>query len=106
MENWREAMTKCYLVAEVTITNPGPYVEYQQKVPAIVARYGGKYLTRAGAMHPLEGDLGIKRMVIVEFESLDTARRFYESAEYAPLLKLRKETTESHVALVEGYAAA
>ena len=99
-------MTKCYLVADVTITNPGPYVEYQQKVPAIVARYGGKYLTRAGALHPLEGDLGIKRMVIVEFESLDTARRFYESAEYAPLLKLRKETTQSHVALVEGYAAA
>ena len=61
-------MTKCYLVADVTVTNPGPYVEYQQKVPAIVARYGGKYLTRAGALHPLEGDLGIKRMVIVEFD--------------------------------------
>jgi len=67
---------------------------------------GGKYLTRAGTSHPLEGDLGIARMVIVEFESLDTARRFYESAEYAPLLKMRKENTQSHVALVEGYAAA
>ena len=99
-------MTKCYLVANVTITDAGPYTEYQQKVPAIVARYGGKYLARAGAMHPLEGDLGIERMVIVEFESLDIARRFYESAEYAPLLKLRKETTRSHVAFVEGWAAA
>jgi uncharacterized protein (DUF1330 family) len=104
--NWRDVMPKCYLVANVTITDPGPYVEYQQKVPAIVARHGGKYLARAGTMHPLEGDLGIERMVIVEFESMDTARRFYESAEYAPLLKLRKETTRSQVALVEGYATA
>ena len=99
-------MTKCYMVADVTITNPGPYVEYQKKVPAIVAQYGGKYLARAGSLHHLEGDLGIKRMVIVEFESMDAARRFYESAEYAPLLKLRKETTQSQVAFVEGYAAA
>ena len=50
-------MAKCYLVAEVTITNPGPYVEYQQKVPAIVARYGGKYLTRAGAFIPWRATL-------------------------------------------------
>jgi uncharacterized protein (DUF1330 family) len=99
-------MAKCYLVANAIATDPGRYVEYQQKVPAIVAKYGGKYLTRAGAMHPVEGDLGLERMVIVEFESLDVARQFYESAEYAPLLKLRKETTRSQVAFIEGFAAA
>jgi uncharacterized protein (DUF1330 family) len=99
-------MTKCYLVADVTVTNPGPYVEYQEKVPALVAKYGGKYLVRAGPMHTMEGDLSIKRMVIVEFESLDAARAFYESADYAPLLKLRKENTRSHLVFVEGYAAA
>ncbi len=98
-------MTKCYLVAEVTVTDPARYTAYQQEVPALVARYGGEYLVRAGAMHPIEGDLGIQRMVIVEFESLAAARRFYESPEYAPLLKLRKETTKSHVSFVEGYAA-
>ena len=31
-------MAKCYLVADVTVTNPGPYVEYQEKVPALVAK--------------------------------------------------------------------
>jgi uncharacterized protein (DUF1330 family) len=39
-------MTKCYLVANVTITESGPYSEYQRKVSAIVAQYGGKYLAR------------------------------------------------------------
>jgi uncharacterized protein (DUF1330 family) len=99
-------MTKCYLVGNVIVTDPGRYAEYQQKVVAIVAQYGGKYLIRVGAVHPLEGDLGIERMVVVEFESLDAARRFYESAEYAPWLKLRKETTRSQIALFEGLAAA
>jgi uncharacterized protein (DUF1330 family) len=99
-------MAKCYLVADVTVTNPGPYVEYQEKVPALVAKYGGKYLVRAGQMHTMEGDLSVKRMVIVEFESLDAARTFYESADYAPLLKVRKENTRSHLVFVEGYAGA
>jgi uncharacterized protein (DUF1330 family) len=40
------------MVASVTVANPGPYVEYQKKVPALVAQYGGKYLVRAGAVHP------------------------------------------------------
>jgi uncharacterized protein (DUF1330 family) len=99
-------MAKAYLVGDVTVTNPGPYVEYQEKVPALVAKYGGKYLFRAGTMHPVEGKLGIERLVIVEFESMNALRRFYESADYAPLLKLRKETTRSHVVFIEGYAAA
>jgi uncharacterized protein (DUF1330 family) len=54
----------------------------------------------------VEGKLGIERLVIVEFESMDALRRFYESADYAPLLKLRKEATRSHVVFIEGYAAA
>jgi len=59
---------------------------------------------RAGAVHALEGELGFDRFVVIEFPSLEAARRFYDSPEYAPLLKLRMETTKSEVALVEGYA--
>jgi uncharacterized protein (DUF1330 family) len=42
--------------------------------------------------------------VVLEFPSLDVARAFYFSPEYAPLLKLRIETTESQVVMIEGYA--
>jgi uncharacterized protein (DUF1330 family) len=72
----------------------------------VIAQYGGRYLVRAGAVHPLEGDLGMDRCVVVEFPSLEAARRSYGSPEYAPLLKLRMETTRSHIALVEGYVPA
>jgi uncharacterized protein (DUF1330 family) len=75
-------------------------------VPAVIEQYGGRYLVRGGTVHPLEGDMGLDRFVVLEFSSMDAARRFYDSPEYAPLLKLRTDTTRSRVAFVEGYAPA
>ncbi len=93
-----------YLIANLTVTDPERYQLYRERVPAIIARYGGRYLVRAGAIHPMEGDLGLDRFVVIEFPSMDAAKRFYDSPEYAPLLKLRVEATRSQVALVEGDA--
>jgi uncharacterized protein (DUF1330 family) len=55
-------------------------------------------------MDRLENAEGFDRVVVLEFPSLDAARAFYHSPEYAPLLKLRIETTESQVVLVDGYS--
>ncbi len=91
-----------YLIANITITNLERYEPYRAQVPAVIEQYGGRYLIRAGAVHPTEGDLGLDRFVVIEFPSLEGARRFYDSPEYAPLLKLRSESSRSQVALVEG----
>lgn len=91
-----------YMIANITVTDPERYPPYRAQVPAVVAQYGGRFLVRAGAVHPLEGEFGFDRFVIIEFPSLETAKRFYDSPEYAPLLKLRMETTRSQVAFVEG----
>ena len=95
-----------YLIANITVTDPERYPPYRAQVPEVVARYGGRFLVRAGAVHPLEGEFGFDRFVVIEFPSMEAARRFYGSPEYAPLLKLRMETTRSQVAFVEGYAPA
>jgi len=92
---------KCYLFANVVVHSPDRFAEYLQKVPEIVASYGGKYIVRGGSVHPLEGDLGIERSVIIEFSSRAAARTFYESEEYAPMLSLRIETTKSKLALID-----
>ena len=52
------------------------------------------------------GDLGFDRCVVLEFPSVQDVRKFYDSPEYAPLLKLRRETTVSHVVIVEGFSGA
>ncbi len=96
----------CYLIANITVTDPEQYEVYREQMLPVVAHYGGRYLVRAGAVHWLEGDLSLDRLVVIEFDSLEQARSFYDSPEYAPLLKLRKETTDSALALVEGYTPA
>ena len=87
-----------YLIGNITVTDPGRYAIYRAQVPDVVAQYSGRFLVRAGAVHPLEGDIGFDRFVVIEFASLEAARRFYESPEYAPLLKLRMKTAGSQVA--------
>ena len=91
-----------YLIANITVTDPERYQTYRAQTPPIVAQYDGRFLVRAGAVHPLEGELGLNRLVIIEFPSLETAKQFYDSPDYAPLLKLRMESTQSQVAFVEG----
>lgn len=93
---------KGYLVANITVTDPERYKPYREQMPDIIARFGGRFLVRGGAVHPLEGELGFDRFVVAEFPSIEALRRFYDSPEYAPLLKLRLETTQFRVALVEG----
>ena len=93
-----------YLIANIEVQDREGFDAYREQVVAVIERYGGRYLVRGGAIHPLEGDLGLKRLVVVEFPSLDAARRFYDSEAYAPLLKLRAGSTVSQVALVEGSA--
>jgi uncharacterized protein (DUF1330 family) len=92
-----------YLIANLKVTDPEGFERYRAAVPPVIAQYGGRYLVRGGAMERLENADGFNRVVVLEFPSLDAARAFYFSPEYAPLLKLRIETTESQVVLVDGF---
>jgi len=91
-----------YLIAEVEVTDAKTYEEYKRIVPGVIAKYGGKYLARGGAVETREGDWSPKRLVVLEFPSMDRARAFHGSPEYAPALALRTRAARSKVILVEG----
>jgi uncharacterized protein (DUF1330 family) len=93
-----------YVVAEVEVTDPVVYEEYRKLVPATVAKYGGKFLVRGGAVDSKEGGWQPKRLVVLEFASLEQAKKWYHSPEYAPALALRTKAARSKVVLVEGAA--
>ena len=93
-----------YVIAEVDITDPVAYEEYRKLVPATIARYGGKYLVRGGAVETKEGGWTPKRLAVLEFASMDQARKCYHSPEYAPVLALRLKAARSKLLLVEGAA--
>lgn len=91
-----------YVVAEVEVTDPATYEEYRKLVPPTIAKYGGKFLVRGGAVESKEGGWEPKRLVVLEFPSMDQARKWYASPEYAPALALRSKAARSRLVLVEG----
>jgi len=93
-----------YLIANIEVHDAAKYEEYRRKVTGVIAQYGGRYLVRGGALDVREGVLPLSRVVVLEFPTLDAARRFYDSSEYAPLKALRLAGARSDVVLVDGYA--
>jgi uncharacterized protein (DUF1330 family) len=91
-----------YLISTIDIKDPVGYEEYRKLVAAPLAKYGGKFIVRGGQLDYLEGDWRPKRVVVVEFESLDKARAFHGSSEYAEAMKIRQRTSESSVIIVQG----
>lgn len=91
-----------YVIADVDVTDPELFAEYGKLVSATVEQYGGKYLARGGEVVVLEGDRTAHRTVIIEFESFDRAKEWYHSDDYAPQLKMRLESANSNVLIVDG----
>ena len=91
-----------YLIGEIDVTDPAGYEEYRKQVLAVVTKYGGRFLVRGGKVDSKEGGWAPKRIVVLEFPSLEQAQKFYHSAEYAPLIKLRQKASKGKIILVEG----
>ncbi len=91
-----------YLIGSIEVTDPQSYEEYRKQVPDTIAAYGGKYLVRGSAAESMEGDWDPKRLVILEFESMERAKEWYNSPEYCPLKQIRFRAANSNVVFVEG----
>jgi uncharacterized protein (DUF1330 family) len=91
-----------YLIAEVDVADSAAYEEYKKITPGAVAAYGGRFIVRGGAVDSKEGGWKPARLVVVEFPSMEQARKFYDSPEYAPALAIRLKAAKSRLILAEG----
>ena len=91
-----------YGVVDIDVKDPMTYAEYIAKAPATVTAHGGKYLARAGRTERLEGECVPKRLVILQFGSLEQAKRWLDSADYAPVKALRHKAAHSNMVVIEG----
>ena len=91
-----------YVIAEVDVHDSALFEEYRKIVPGTIAQYGGKYLVRGGAVEVKEGGWKPTRLVVLEFPSMEQARKWYDSPEYAPALALRLKAANAKLILVEG----
>ena len=92
-----------YCVVDILeILDPAKMGAYRQQVAATVEHYGGRYIVRGGPFEVKEGDGRPVFPVILEFPNLEQLRRWYDSAEYAPLLALRLAAARCNLVFMEG----
>jgi uncharacterized protein (DUF1330 family) len=91
-----------YLIVETDIHDPEQYERYKAASPGAVAAGGGRFLARGGELAVLEGDWQPKRLVVLEFENLEAAKRFYESERYQEAKRLRDGAADLRMVAVEG----
>jgi uncharacterized protein (DUF1330 family) len=91
-----------YVIVDIEVADPEGYKEYAKLAPEAVKLYGGRYLARGGPNETLEGDWHAKRLVILEFASIEKAKAWVNSDEYAPARALRHQYAKSNMVVVEG----
>jgi len=91
-----------YVVVNVDVRDPVRYERYKQLSQASLPPYGGRFLVRGGPVEVLEGDWTPKRLVILEFPSVERAKAWWASTEYAEGKALRQATARTDMVLTEG----
>ena len=94
-----------YVIVDLEVLDSAKYDIYKTMVPETLAKYGGRFLVRGGKVETLEGDWAPKRLVILEFPSVELAKAWSDSVEYAPAKALRHESARSRMIVAEGSPA-
>lgn len=95
-------MSAYFLVDVLAIKDAAKMDRYRAQVGSIVEKFGGRYIVVGGPFHVVEGSYQPTFPVVIEFPSIDQARRWYDSEEYRELKNLRLESTVSNAFFMEG----
>jgi uncharacterized protein (DUF1330 family) len=97
---------KGYLFAELDVVDATHfYNEYMPRVVPVLAEYGAMFLAGSDAPIVEEGGREVKRVVLLEFESLQRAEEFYHSERYQAIIGHRFKSARSHLYIFEGSGA-
>src|SRR5262245_55857296 len=93
-----------YVISDVEFLDSAQVERYRALAQAAIAKFGGRYLVPGGAVEPVEGAWTPPGIIIVEFPSMDRAREWYRSPEYAEALKVRATALDRNLIFVDGAA--
>ena len=94
-------MAKGYLVAHIRVHDKEGFEKFKEMSGPTISEYGGKVLVRNRSPDVREGsDSGV--VIVIEFESIEGARKFYESDKYTEARAVRELAADTDLILVEG----
>lgn len=93
---------KGYVLMDAEVIDSEAYSEFAGKSSAAIAAHGGRLLVRTSDIEVVQGDWAPKRLVVLEFDSLEAAKGYLGSAEYAALDDVRRRATRAEIVVVEG----
>lgn len=92
-----------YVVGDIAIRDEERIADYRPMVTASLERHGGRYLVRGAAPDALEASgWAPERLVVIEFDSLEAARGWYDSADYREARQVRKGAATVSLVLAPG----
>jgi uncharacterized protein (DUF1330 family) len=91
-----------YFIAEVEVSDTEKMQQYGSKVAATLAPFNHHYLVRSHSIQALEGEPPKGGVVIIEFDSVEKAREWYNSPAYQAILPIRQSAAKSRIFLVDG----
>ena len=91
-----------YVIAQVDVTDMEQYRKYTQLTPKTIADHDGHFLVRAGEMVTLEGEEETRRIVVLEFPTLEAAKTWFHSDEYQAARALRLNAANATFIAIDG----
>jgi uncharacterized protein (DUF1330 family) len=91
-----------YVIAHIDVEDPSRYADYIKMSPISIQKFGGRFIARGGNVEVLEGAWQPKRLVLLEFPTIEAAREWYASDDYAPAKALRQATSTGDLVLIDG----
>ena len=91
-----------YAIMDVDVHDIGDFLAYQKAVAPLLESAGARYLARGGEFRIYEGDYEPRRLIVVEFPSLEAMDEFYASESYLTLKPQREACSSSRIIAVQG----
>jgi len=91
-----------FVIFDVEISDMEKYQEFMLGVKPALEKAGAKYLSRGGQHKVYEGDWEPRRIVLLEFPTIEDWEEFYNGPTYQGLKKIRDACSSARLVGVEG----
>ncbi len=80
-----------YCVGQIRVKNAEAWEDYRSRVGDTISQYGGELLFRGQQEQVFNGEMLPDKLVVLQFEDIDTAKRWHDSPEYQALVPIRDQ---------------